>query len=68
MLKDEAVNFNNCISRSLKKQKSIYYIIGDNKTNLEKSPFIEKLVANGIEVLFMTDPMDEYCMQQLKIQ
>merc|ERR1711998_443044 len=66
MIKDEVVSFNNYISRSLKKQKSIYYIIGDNKTNLEKSPFIEKLVANGIEVLFMTDPMDEYCMQQLK--
>merc|ERR1712176_83147 len=32
----------------------------------ERSPFIEKLKKKGYEVIFMTDPMDEYCVQQLK--
>merc|ERR1712176_1722539 len=31
----------------------------------ERSPFIEKLKKKGYEVIFMTDPMDEYCVQQL---
>merc|ERR1711939_1076297 len=33
---------------------------------VERSPFIEKLKKKGYEVIFMTDPMGEYCVQQLK--
>merc|ERR1711871_790162 len=29
-------------------------------------PFLEKLKKKGYEVIFMVDPMDEYCVQQLK--
>merc|ERR1712241_1278148 len=32
----------------------------------QTSPFLEKLKKKGYEVVFMTDPMDEYCVQQLK--
>merc|ERR1711869_105990 len=32
----------------------------------QTSPVLEKLKKKGYEVVFMTDPMDEYCVQQLK--
>merc|ERR1712110_1181488 len=33
---------------------------------VSSSPFLETLRKKGIEVLYMVDPIDEYCVQQLK--
>lgn len=53
------------ISRMKSSQKDIFYITGASKEQLEKSPFLERLNKKDYEVIFFTDPVDEYLMQYL---
>ncbi|CAA3003941.1 endoplasmin homolog [Olea europaea subsp. europaea] len=53
------------ISRMKAGQKDIFYITGTTKEQLEKSPFLERLTKKNYEVIFFTDPVDEYLMQYL---
>merc|ERR1712230_290705 len=39
---------------------------GESIQGVSSSPFIETLRKKGIEVIYMVDPIDEYCVQQLK--
>merc|ERR1712217_470725 len=47
-------------------QEDIFYITGESVASVDASPFIETLRKKGLEVLYMVDPIDEYCVQQLK--
>ncbi|XP_074263965.1 endoplasmin homolog [Silene latifolia] len=53
------------IARMKSGQKDIFYITGTSKEQLENSPFLERLTKKGYEVIFFTDPVDEYLMQYL---
>jgi molecular chaperone HtpG len=54
------------VTRMKDGQKEIFYITGESKIAVEHSPFVEKLRKNGLEVIYMVDPIDEYCVAQLK--
>jgi len=64
--KNKMVTFKEYVNNMSESQKHIYYITGESQKSVENSPFIERCKKQNYEVLFMTDPIDEYCVQQLK--
>jgi molecular chaperone HtpG len=63
---EEMTTLKDYVTRMKENQKVIYYITGDSKAKLESSPFLEEAKRRDLEVIFMTDPIDEYVMQQVK--
>merc|ERR1719373_895872 len=63
---DELISLKEYCDRMKEGQQAIYYITGESVASVAASPFIETLKRKGLEVLYMVDPIDEYCVQQLK--
>jgi molecular chaperone HtpG len=57
---DGLVSLEDYVARMKPGQEAIYTIAGDNLDLLRKSPQLEGFRARGVEVLLLTDPIDEF--------
>lgn len=53
------------VQRMPENQKEIYYITGKDKDSVERSPQMELLLENGLEVLYFFDQIDEFLIETL---
>lgn len=47
------------------KYKNIYYIVGEDLDSVQNSPFVQGFTKYGLEVVYMTEAIDEYLMKRL---
>merc|ERR1719329_980030 len=62
---DKEISLEDYVANMKRIKKNIYYISGEDKESLLKSPSAEKLLSKDIEIIFMTDSVDEYTVQHL---
>jgi len=51
------------MERMKEKQEHIYFMAAPSRAEAESSPFVERLLKKGYEVLYLVDPVDEYTVQ-----
>ncbi|HYV05450.1 MAG TPA: molecular chaperone HtpG [Blastocatellia bacterium] len=51
------------VSRMRPAQEEIYYLTGETRSIIERSPHLEKIQHQGYEVLYLSDPVDELLVQ-----
>ncbi len=57
---EKLISLEDYISRMKGGQDKIYYVSGEDENKLSQSPHLEGFKAKGIEVIYMTDPVDEF--------
>jgi molecular chaperone HtpG len=63
--KDQYTTLAEYVARMPEGQKDIYYLTGESREQVAQSPHLEAFRAKGYEVLFLTDPIDEWVVQGL---
>ena len=64
-VRDGLVSLDEYVAAMKPGQEAIYTITGDNLDVLRHSPQLEGFRARGVEVLLMTDPIDEFWVQAI---
>ena len=61
----QSVSLDQYVERMNDEQDAIYYITGENYKAVKGSPHLEVFDKKGIEVLLLTDPVDEWLVDSL---
>ncbi len=61
----DVVSLKQYVGRMREGQKHIYYLSGESRGVVEKSPHLEVFRDKSIEVLFMVDPIDEWIVPDI---
>ncbi|MEU3613727.1 molecular chaperone HtpG [Streptomyces sp. NPDC006872] len=56
---DEPTTLKGYVERLKDGQDAVYYLTGESRQSIENSPHMEAFRAKGVEVLLLTDPVDE---------
>ncbi len=62
---DEFTSLAEYVERMKEGQQSIFYIAGDDAGKIAQSPHLEGFKAKNVEVLLLSDPVDEFWMQHV---
>ncbi len=62
---DELTTLRDYVDRAKDGQDHIYYLTGASRAVVENSPHMEAFRAKGLEVLILTDPIDEFWVEQV---
>ncbi len=61
----QSLSLRDYVARMAEGQKTIYYLTADNLAAARGSPHLEALQARNVEVLLLTDPVDEWVVMHL---
>ncbi len=61
----ELISLQEYLNRMPDEQQEIYYISGDSRETLASSPHLEAFRKRGYDVLYMTDPIDDWVVQSV---
>ncbi|KAJ3643556.1 hypothetical protein Zmor_026258 [Zophobas morio] len=62
---DTMTNLADYVQRMKPKQERIFYMAGSSKEEVQKSPFVERLLRKGYEVLYLVEAVDEYAISAI---
>lgn len=63
--KGEHTSLDLYVDRMKPDQKTIYYLMGRDRTSIENGPYLEAFRQRGLEVLFLYEPIDDFVMNHL---
>ena len=64
--KGELTGLDEYLERMASEQKEILFLFGKSRESIKAGPYLEAMKARGLEVLILTEPVDEYVMQTVR--
>ncbi|GJQ71495.1 hypothetical protein Trydic_g11212 [Trypoxylus dichotomus] len=62
---DNLTSLGDYVKRMKPKQERIFYIAGSSRDEVSRSPFVERLLRKGYEVLYLVEAVDEYTISAI---